>query len=90
MATATEITPSSAHGPVTIVSVTYGYNSYNSVGPAPASACGGDVASRASAERSSPSTRALVSALSHDKSVDFLHHRVLCQPIETHLNNYSK
>jgi hypothetical protein len=40
------------------------------------SACGGSVGSRSFTERSSPSVGVLVSSLSHDKSVDFLHHEV--------------
>jgi hypothetical protein len=44
-----------------------------------ASVCGSGVSSHASADRSSPSIGTVVSASFHDKSVDFLHRKVLSQ-----------
>ena len=51
-----------------------------------ASACGGGVGSRTSAERSPPSAGVLVSTPSHDKSVDFLFHEVSSQQCK--INDY--
>jgi hypothetical protein len=57
--------------------------------PAPSMAYHGGVGSRAPFERSSPSTGVLISALTHDKSMDFVQVRVLLQQLDPHLNNYS-
>jgi hypothetical protein len=54
----------------------------SSIGSAVASTCDGGVGSHTSAERSSPSARALVSPPSDGKSVDFLYHEVPSQQHE--------